>query len=112
MNEKEILEATINMRNGEQIMQRDGEYWTEEEREILQHEYKSGTAINVIALMLQRSEGAIYQQVERMGLYTRNPFSIRKKSMKSNNTCLCKNCKCDCSICPRYKVYQTVMEDV
>ena len=111
MNQKEILEATIEMRNGERIMIRDGDYWTEEDREILQREYRSGTGINVIAIMLQRSESAIYQQVERLGLYTRNPFSARKKGIQCGaHQCLCKNCKCDRELCPRCKVYQAVLE--
>lgn len=113
MNPQEILEATIEMRNGERIMLRDGDYWSAEDREILQREYRGGTGINVIAIMLQRSESAIYQQVERLRLCTRNPFSVRKKGGQSEvHSCLCKNCKCDRTLCPRCKVYQAVLEDV
>lgn len=113
MKEQEILEATIEMRNGGKKMLREGEYWTEEDRKILKHEYSNGTAINVIAIMLQRSESAIYQQVERLGLCTRNPFSLREKTGQCGaHSCLCKNCKCDRSLCPRCKVYQTALEDV
>lgn len=113
MNAQEILEATIEMRNGEMKMLRDGEYWSENDREVLRREYANGTSINVIAIMLQRSESAIYQQVERMGLCTRNPYSVRKKGKQSEaHSCLCKNCKCDRALCPRCKVYQAVLEDV
>lgn len=113
MNAYEIKDKTIQMRNGEMKMLRDGEYWSENDREVLRREYANGTSINVIAIMLQRSESAIYQQVERMGLCTRNPFSARKKGKQSEaHSCLCKNCKCDRALCPRCKVYQAVLEDV
>lgn len=89
MNAYEIKDKTIQMRNGEMKMLRDGGYWSENDREVLRREYANGTSINVIALMLQRSESAIYQQVERMGLCTRNPFSVRKKGKQSEaHSCL------------------------
>lgn len=113
MNTNEIKDKTIQMRNGKIKMLRDGECWTENDREVLRREYSNGTSLNEIAIMLQRSEGAIYQQVERLGLYSRNPFSTRKKNEKADAySCLCKNCKCDRALCPRCKVYQAVLEDV
>lgn len=113
MNAQEILKTTIEMRKGGMRMLRDGEYWSENDREVLRREYANGTSINVIAIMLQRSESAIYQQVERMGLCTRNPFSVRKKGKQfETRSCLCKNCKCDRALCPRCKDYQAVLEDV
>jgi len=113
MNANEIKDKTIQMRNGEIKMLRDGEYWSADDREMLRREYGNGTSINEIAIMLQRSESAIYQQIEHMGLCTRNPFSTRKKGGQSGaSSCLCKNCKCDRALCPRCKVYQAVLEDV
>lgn len=113
MNQQEILIETIQIRKGEKLLLREVDYWTDSDREILQREYYKGTSFNEMAIMLQRSEGAIYQQVERMGLCTRNPFSARKKSTDTSApSCLCKNCKCDRSVCPRCKVYQAVLEDV
>lgn len=113
MNAQEIQEHTIQMRKGAVKMLHDGEYWTDDDRALLQREYENGTSINEIALILQRSESAIYQQIERMGLCIRNPFSARRKSVNLNaHTCLCKNCKCDRSLCPRCKIYQAILEDV
>lgn len=113
MNANEIKDKTIQMRNGKIKMLRDGEYWSEDDREVLRREYGNGTSINEIAIMLQRSESAIYQQIERLGLCKRNPFSARKKQGGAADcTCLCRNCKCDRSLCPRCKVYQAVLEDV
>lgn len=113
MNANEIKDKTIQMRNGEIKMLRDGEYWTEPDRELLRQEYRNGTSVNEIAIAPQRSESAIYQQIERLGLCTRNPFSARKKSKQSEaHSCLCKSCKCDRALCRRCKVYQAVLEDV
>lgn len=93
-------------------MSRDREYWTEEDKEILDREYKNGTSINEIALILMRSENAVHQKVEQLGLCVRNPFSMRKRShgMKGGK-CLCETCTCDRAVCPRCKVYQAVLED-
>lgn len=109
--ELSIEEKTKLMRSGELQMSRDREYWTDDERDTLRREYAKGTSINEIALMLERSESAIYQQIERLSLCIRNPFSARKKTVvDKNRECLCKSCKCDRSECPRCKVYQAVLE--
>ena len=55
MNAQEIQEKTIEMRNGKIKMLRDGEYWSEDDREVLRCEYGNGTSINEIAIKLQRS---------------------------------------------------------
>lgn len=113
MKNEVIRNQTIRMRNGEIQMPRDREYWTEEDRSTLRREYESGTSINEIALMLERSESAIYQQIERLNLCVRNPFSSRKKSVTTKEyDCLCKRCKCDKGTCPRCRVYQSVLEEM
>ena len=107
-----IKEKTRLMRNGELQLSRDREYWTDDERDVLRREYVNGTSINEIALMLERSESAIYQQIERLSLCVRNPFSSRKKnSVDKGQDCLCKTCKCNRALCPRCKVYQAVLEE-
>lgn len=112
MNQQELLAQTIQIRKGEQIPLREGTYWTDDERELLKQEYYSGTSYNEIGIILQRSEGAIHQQVELMGLRTKNPASMRNRGGSAGvHKCLCKNCKCDKSLCPRCKVYQAMMED-
>ena len=113
MSDENIRQKTILMRNGDMRMSRDREYWTDEEKEILGREYKNGTSINEIALMLNRSESAVHQKIEQQGLCVRNPFSMRKRSgSKKDCKCLCENCKCDRSLCPRCKVYETILEDM
>ena len=110
MNQQELLAQTIQIRKGEQIPLREGTYWTEEDREILKREYYSGTSYNEIGIILQRSEGAIHQQVELMGLRTKSPASTRNRTGNTGaHKCLCKHCKCDKSECPRCKAYQSMM---
>lgn len=113
MSDEDIRQKTILMRNGDMRMSRDREYWTDEEKEILGREYKNGTSINEIALMLNRSENAVHQKVEQLGLCVRNPFSMRKRSdSKKERKCLCETCTCDRALCPRCKVYETILEDM
>ena len=113
MHNEEIRQKTIQMRNGDMRMSRDREYWTDEDKEVLDREYKNGTSINEIALMLNRSESAVHQKIEQMGLCIRNPFSMRKRSgSKKDCKWVCENCKCERSLCPRCKVYETILEDM
>ena len=91
MNNEEIRQKTIQMRMGDIRMSRDREYWTEEDKAVLVREYKNGTGINEIAMMLKRSENAIHQKVEQLGLCVRNPFSreyqpLRKKHQRLAGT--------------------------
>lgn len=112
MNQQELLAQTIQIRKGEQTPRREGMYWTEEDREILKQEYYSGTSYNEIGIILERSEGAIHQQVEAMGLRTKNPASMRNRATTSGvHKCLCKNCKCDRSLCPLFAVCQSTVEE-
>lgn len=111
MSDDEIIEKTIQMRNGDLRMPREGEIWTDEDKDFLERNYSRGTEFNVIALELGRSESAIYQKVEQLGLCTRNPFSMRKRSgTKKANRCLCEVCTCDRALCPLCKVYKSVLE--
>ena len=110
MKQKDILVKTIQIRKGEQIPAREGMYWTEEDREILKREYYSGTSYNEIGIILQRSEGAIHQQVELMGLRTKHPASTRNRPGHTGaHKCLCQHCKCDKCECPSCKAYQSMM---
>ena len=112
MNQQELIVQTIQIRKGEQTPLREGTYWSDEDREILKQEYYSGTSYNQIGIILQRSEGAIHQQVELMGLRTKNPTSMRNRTGNSGtHACLCKNCTCPKTLCPRCNVYQTMTEE-
>lgn len=111
MTDLEIKEKTIKMRTGELTMLQDKERWSDADRETLRREYYLGTPINEIAIMLERSESAIHQQIEQQGLCMRNT-TPRKKSIAKETECLCKYCERDRSLCPRCEVYQKTLEVV
>ncbi len=46
-------------------LERDGEYWTEEEKRQLQDMFEAGYGISTISYNLQRSEAAMCQQIEK-----------------------------------------------
>lgn len=99
--ETNITEKTIAMRNGTEKMKRDREYWSDEEREKLRSLFLAGVPINEIAIMLERSETAVYQQIIRMNLYVRAPETSRKRRcVTGDSKCLCSACTCDRALCP------------
>ncbi|MBQ3194785.1 MAG: hypothetical protein IJB59_14585 [Oscillospiraceae bacterium] len=108
MTDWEIKEKTIKMRTGELTMQRDKERWTDSDRETLRREYYLGTPVNEIAIMLERSEGAIHQQIEQQSLCMRNTIP-RRKSVAKEPECLCKYCERNKSLCPLCEVYQKTL---
>ena len=63
MHEYEIYEAVTSMRNRTVRMDREGDYWTEEEKEQLVKLFREGEGITAIAIRLQRTEPAIMQQI-------------------------------------------------
>lgn len=109
MTPKEIEEKTIAMRTGEIKMEREGTYWTKEEREYARRRFYEGAPTNEIAIELQRSETAVQQQV--LPLYVRPPENTRKRQIVvKEDVCLCAACTCDRSLCPLCQVYQQMQE--
>lgn len=109
MTSKEIKEQTIAMRTGELKMEREGTYWSNEERSYARQQFYDGIPINEIAIELQRSETAVQQQV--LPLYVRPPENTRKRQNAPRDAvCLCSNCTCDRSLCPLCQVYQQMQE--
>ena len=90
-NENPKEETVIAMRNREIRLNREGEYWTVE----------AGFGITKIAYVLCRTEPAVYQQIESMDLYNRKANPQRRRSAAKPRGCLCENCLCDSSFCPR-----------
>ena len=112
MSPEEIKNKTIAMRNGELPLLRDGEYWTDDERRRVQIMFEDGRPVNEIALELQRTERAVYQQISSMSLYVTAPEKMRKhKSGPKEPVCLCSVCSCDRSLCPRCEHYHTIQEE-
>lgn len=90
-------ESIINLRNRTIRLDREGDCWTDDEKEILRQKFYNGDGITEMALALQRTESAIMQQIEAQDLYGRK----KKASIPRQPMCLCSNCKLTPSHCPR-----------
>ena len=95
INETELLVA---LRSGEMLPERSTAYWTPEERTELEELYKAGNGLSRMSLLLQRSEGAIFQQLVAMGL-----MGVQGKPRQRNprqSKCQCPRCvELQCSYC-------------
>lgn len=110
MTEHELTEGVISMRNRTVRMDREGDYWTDEEKEQLVKLFQEGEGITAIAIRLQRTEPAIMQQIEKMDLYRRKAAPVRRKGAPKPPTCLCINCELDPALCPHCEAYRKCQE--
>ena len=90
-------ESVKNMRNRTVRLDREGDYWTAEEKEELVQKFNEGEGITAMALALQRTESAVIQQIEALDLFGRK----KKNPISKPPCCLCTNCKLDPALCPR-----------
>ena len=79
---------------------RENAYWSSGECEFLRTMYHDGTGITDIAILLQRSETAIMQQILKLDLPDRQAYPIRRKK-KPKYYCLCERCRLPEGECPR-----------
>lgn len=100
MNSYLEMEGVISMRKRTVRLDREGDYWTEEEKETLIRKFREGEGLTAIALELQRSEPAVYQMIEKLDLYNRKSQPQRRKSAPKPPACLCENCQLDPALCP------------
>lgn len=105
MNEEAFQEAIRSMRNNEGRLERAGDYWSDEDRERLRQMFYEGIGISEIALRLQRTESAVFQQIEKMSLFCKDKRRPRKDACR-NCSCHCPNCEVDKRLCPRYLAEQ------
>ena len=80
--------------------ERGGEYWTDDERELLRRSFEEGVSVTDLAIQLHRSEPAIMQQIEKQDLYGRKANPQRRKNVKEH-VCLCSSCRAPEGLCPR-----------
>ena len=59
INQKEYLESVKSMRNHTKRLEREGDYWTQEERDKLVWMFNRGEGITEIAIQFQRTEPAV-----------------------------------------------------
>ncbi len=107
INEQEYIETVKRMRTRTARLEREGDYWTEEEKKELATQFTAGSSITKIAVLLQRTEPAIFQQIEKMDLYGRKKRPQRRKSRPKPAACLCPACMLSPSACVRCESDQT-----
>lgn len=105
INEQEYVETVKRMRTRTARLEREGDYWTEEEKKELAAQFTAGISITKIAVLLQRTEPAVFQQIEKMDLYGRKKRPQRRKSRPKPAACLCPACTLSPSACVRCESY-------
>lgn len=112
MNEQGYLETIKSMRQRTRRQEREGDYWSDEEKAKLARMFHDCTGITEIAIRLQRTEPAVIQQIEKMDLYQRKENPIRRRDPSKAPSCLCGRCKEDCAFCPRCNPCAATQEGV
>lgn len=67
----EFTESVMNMRKRTVRLDREGDYWTDEEKEMLLNKFREGDGITAMALAFQRTEAAVMKQIEEQDLFGR-----------------------------------------
>lgn len=103
MNDYGLQEAIKSMRNRGARLEREGDFWTQDERDRLKTLFDEGIGISEIAIRLQRTEPAVFQQSEKLDLYERKSYPKRRRHSAKKGSCLCRQCTADSRICPLCK---------
>lgn len=107
---EELKQSIINMRNRTVRLDREGDYWTEDEKNQLIAMFNQGMGITEISITLQRTEPAIIQMIEKLDLYNRKENHQRRKPQFKEPVCLCNTCDMDEASCPYGRHCQTNQE--
>lgn len=67
----EFTESVMNMRKRTVRLDREGDYWTDEEKEMLLNKFREGEGITAMALAFQRTEVSVMKQIEEQDLFGR-----------------------------------------
>ena len=101
MDDQGLKETIRSLRNRGGRLEREGDCWTQEEKERLSEMFQEGIGISEMAIRLQRTEPAVFQQAEKLYLYRRKDWPKRRKNIKKAPTCCCTTCEVASSSCPR-----------
>ena len=99
MMDNNLQQSLRELRSHRKLPEREGEYWSDEEREKLSQKFNEGAGISEIAVLLNRSEPAIMQQIEKLDLFDRKENPRRQRVTRQLN-CLCGRCGNDPALCP------------
>lgn len=109
MYEENYAEIAKRMRQRTFRLDREGDYWTQEEKGRLEQLFADGVGFTEMAILLQRTEPAVYQQIEKQDLYEREEKPVRRRREDKEPMCLCRKCPFK-DTCPHNPSYQTGME--
>lgn len=109
INEENYTDLIKRMRRKTFRLDREGDYWTQEDREQLTRLFHDGVGLTEITILLQRTEQAINQQIEKMDLYEREDNPSRRRREDREPACLCGKCALK-TVCPLYRDAQTCKE--
>ncbi len=104
-------DSVISMRNRTVRLDREGDYWTDDEREQLKKSFYEGVGITQMSQKFQRTEPAIIQQIEKLNLYKRKEAPSRRKTSHKEPACLCSFCSVDPALCPMAEHCPKLKED-
>ena len=99
MSENNLLETIIGMRTGIIKPEHENLYWSEFDNTVLISNFNNGIGISELAVLLNRSEQAVYQRLRALGffeIYCKHRHREKKmeeKCMYDENSCLCNHCK-------------------
>ena len=111
-NDEMLSEAIRNMRNRTTKLEREGDFWNEEDNRRLTVMFRAGKGISEMAVRLQRGEPAVYQQIERLDLYGRAERPRRHRKQDRRYSCLCDRCRLDSGACARCGRYKAKKEEI
>ena len=85
----------IALRTRQKPAQRSGEYWSKEELQQIEDLYEEGVGMSDIALRFDRTEVAVFQQLGKMGLLSRQcrPRAHKQEKSELAEGCHCPTCK-------------------
>lgn len=98
MSENNIIETIIGMRTGVIKPEHENCYWSDFDNSLLITNYNNGAGISELAVLLNRSEQAIYQRLRALGFFERYcKHRHHEKKMEEqclyDANCLCNECK-------------------
>lgn len=102
INHLDLTKAIKSIRGCSTRLSNEGAYWTDQEKDNLAKMFDCGAGISEIAVTLQRTEPAVFQQIEKMDLYQRKENPRRQRCFTKEPACLCEDCQLAPTLCPRY----------
>lgn len=92
INENELRQSLKGLRSKTTRAGHNGDYRSKDENERLTAMFYDGVGISEMAVLLQRTEPAVMQQIEKLDLYMRKSKPSRRKNSYRNAGCKCPSC--------------------